>query len=402
MNCKKCNSPLQEGINFCPNCGEKVVSNVETDNNTVVEEQVADAASTVSQTLEKKKSKAPLIIGIIVGSLVLLSLIIVLAVIFVIPALMYSNNPKSGSKPIVEPVKEKTVDISGYTFTLPEGFSILEPQGVKVVGSENFYFVLEKASTSTSSYEDLVSTKYYMATTIANSLKDMNYISSTEETYDGQKYLVFSFSYTQNGGTYYYDVIYTKLPDDVVFMTGVDYVSSYKKTGYESLTKFIKSAKSKSVTTPTTSDDYTLAGDSTLGYVKLPGEWTKTKIAGSDDKPLQYAEKKTYTGSTATGSWLVTLNVLDKSYTTSAKSAADNEANYYKTYDSDATNIKVESARMGKYNAYKLYCQYKSDKVWVVTWYFEAEDGLVHVIQVEGLDLTKDYFKIPETFSLTK
>ena len=64
--------------------------------------------------------------------------------------------------------------------------------------------------------------------------------------------------------------------------------------------------------------------------------------------------------------------------------------------------LPVELVKLGKFDAYKLSCQYKSDKVWVITWYIDGDDGLVHIIQVEGLDLTNDFFKIPESFSFTK
>jgi uncharacterized Zn finger protein (UPF0148 family) len=72
MNCKKCNSPLSEGTIFCPNCGEKVVTDVVTSETEVepvdnVENNITEAANTVNQTVpvERKRSKASLIIGII-------------------------------------------------------------------------------------------------------------------------------------------------------------------------------------------------------------------------------------------------------------------------------------------------------------------------------------------------
>lgn len=278
MNCKKCNSPLNEGSAFCPVCGEKVVTDTtsvieekkeEMINNEpvvgqptpyveptpIIEPQITEAASTVNQTIpvERKNSNAPLIVVIIILSVLLLSAIGFIVIKYVIP----SMEPDT---PVVDPTPTPT----------------------------------------------------------------------------------------------------------------------------------------------TTQEEDTIMGNDTLGYLKLPGEWLKASVNGASDKALQYIEKKTNTGSTATGSWLVTLNVLDKTYTTSAKEAANNEANYYNTMDSDASNVQVELDKIGSYTAYKLSCQYISDKVWVITWYFEPGDGLVHVIQVEGLDLDKDYFEIPNTFSLTK
>ena len=141
-------------------------------------------------------------------------------------------------------------------------------------------------------------------------------------------------------------------------------------------------------TTPTTTtdEDYMVVGNSKLGYLKLPGKWTKGSVAGASATALQYVNDATV-ASTAKGSYIVTLNVWKETAdSTTAKSAAEQEANYYKLYDSDATNIKVEQVKLGTLDAYKLSTQYKSDSVWVISWYIDGSDGLVHIIQVEGLD----------------
>ena len=398
MNCKNCNSPLSEGATFCANCGQKVEENkapvVET------QKEVAEAATVVNQTIpvEKKSSKAPLIILLVVLGVLLIGAIVFAAIMF-IPKLTQGNNPNP--IPVVTPTKEETIEISGYKFTIPEGFSILEPNNIKVVGTSGYYFEVNKAATSTSTYDVLASTKYYIATQLSKELpSNLSYITSTEEIYDGQKYLIIRFSYDQNGTTYYYDVIYTKLPDETVFCTAVDYELDYKESGYKSMTKFIKSAVSTTVTT--TSNDYMVVGNSTLGYLKLPGKWTKGSVSGASETSIQYVNDATV-ASTAKGSYIVTLNVWkEKPDATTAKYAAEQEANYYRTYDSDATNISVEKVKLGSLDAYKLSTQYKSDSVWVISWYIDGSDGLVHIIQVEGLDLTNDYFKIPETFSFTE
>ena len=154
--------------------------------------------------------------------------------------------------------------------------------------------------------------------------------------------------------------------------------------------------------TTTTEEDYMVVGNSTLGYLKLPGKWTKGSVSGAAETAIQYVDDATI-ASTAKGSYIVTLNVWkEKPDATTAKYAADQEANYYNLYDSDATNISVEQVKLGTLDAYKLSVQYKSDSVWVISWYIDGADGLVHIIQVEGLDLTNDYFKIPETFSFTE
>lgn len=57
---------------------------------------------------------------------------------------------------------------------------------------------------------------------------------------------------------------------------------------------------------------------------------------------------------------------------------------------------------LGKYSAYQVYGYYASDNVWLVCWFFEAEDGKTHYISIEGPDPSSEHFNIPKTFSLTK
>lgn len=157
-------------------------------------------------------------------------------------------------------------------------------------------------------------------------------------------------------------------------------------------------------TTPTAPEEkeYMVVGNSTLGYLKLPGKWTAVKVPGAAETALQYVDDATV-ANTAKGAYIVTLNVWKETPdATTAKYAADQEASYYSANDPDATNIQVELVKLGSYDAYKLSTQYRSDNVWVITWYLDGADGLVHIIQVEGLDLTNDNFKIPETFSFTE
>lgn len=394
MNCKKCNSPLNEDSSFCPNCGEKYIK---------------EEAKTIEVPIkENKKSNLPLIIGLIIGGVVIfIGLIVVLFLVFT--GFIFgkaSNNIKDTGITETKPTdkKVKTVEISNYTFTLPDTFDESKLNGTKYIGTNDFYFSLDDSATSTSTYEELEGSKYYIAVELSKMVaSNLSYVGIEEETYGGQDYLIFRYSYQSSSVTYYYDIVYTKLYDDTVFATKIDILPSNKKTGYEEFTKFIKSAVKVSNSTSKTDDNYMVIGDSTLGYLKLPGKWTKGSVAGASETAIQYVNNDTYNGSTANGSYIVTLNVWSTTpNTTTASKAADAEASYYNANDPDATNISVEKVKLGSFDAYKLSTQYKSDKVWVITWYIDGNDGLVHIIQVEGLDLTDDFFKIPESFSFTK
>jgi len=392
MNCKKCNNPLKEGASFCPNCGEKV------EEISTVENSFNEAATTVNQTVERKRSKAPLIIGIILGSLTLVGLIILLLVIFIIPRLIYSNNPKT--EPIIEPKKEETVVIDGYTFTVPEGFTITTDSfEQKMLGNDNFSAGIDYTSIKPITYEYAYSSRDIMAN--QTQVPEFTYKGYYEETYSGQKYLIFRYEDSSRNKDIY-DKVIVKFDDKSVFMTQINYARSERYNGYNLLSKFIESGKPEEKIT-TTNDDYMVVGDDTLGYLKLPGTWTKGSVSGASETAIQYIDDATV-ANTAKGSYIVTLNVWSKTPDSkiTAKTASEAEANYYNANDPDASNVSVELVKVGKFDAYKLSCQYKSDNVWVITWYIDGDDGLVHIIQVEGLDLTNDFFKIPESFSFTK
>lgn len=443
MNCKNCNSPLEEGAVFCSNCGTKVVNDVtpvteenkEVVNNTVetpvvqepvekpvvqepvessvppvmptpiVEPQISEAASTVNESITvEKKSKAPIVVIIIVLSILLLVGLGFALFKFVLPKIV----PEPDT-PVVEQTKEETIDIGGYTYTIPSVFSEFDVNDSKAIGNEYFYFKTENAKTVVYSYSEIVDSKNEIASELTKTMPtSMTYLGANEETFAGQKYLIYRASFLIDSKTYYSDVIFTELPDKIVFRTTIQYDPDYKNTGYTNLTSFIKSAKLNKAsddesTTNTTSDDYMVIGSDTVGYLKLPGKdaWMKGNVYGSTNSSIQYFEKASFKGSTSTGSWIVTLDVLDKTKYTDAKSSASAFETAWAN-DSDTTNIKAEKDKIGKYDAYKVFVQYKSDNVWVVSWFFKADDDLIHMIQVEGLDIDNDYFKIPKTFSLTK
>ena len=419
MNCKNCGFPLTEENQTCPSCGapnnvvveQPVEENVKEVNETIsepvtteeptpaVEQPVVNANQEVNQPVERKRSKAPLIIGIIFGSLTLVGLLIFLLIIFVLPKIIYSNNPKT--EPIVEPKSEETVVIDDYTFTVPEGFKITKDSyNQKMLGNDNFSVGIDFSSIKQMTYEYVYSSKDYMAS-LGNVPEGFIYKGYFEESYSGEKYLIFRYENSSRNKDIY-DKAIVKFDDKSVFMTQINYAKSERYNGYSLLSKFIESGKSKETATTTTTEDYMVVGNDTLGYLKLPGKWTKGSVAGAPKTAIQYVNDATV-ANTAKGSYIVTLNVWkEKPDATTAKYAAEQEANYYNTNDPDASNVSVELVKLGKLNAYKLSCQYKSDNVWVITWYIDGDDGLVHIIQVEGLDRANDYFKIPETFSFTE
>ena len=138
------------------------------------------------------------------------------------------------------------------------------------------------------------------------------------------------------------------------------------------------------------SDTDKQVGNATLGYVTVPTEWLNFQDISSD-RGLRYADKD--------GTYIVTLDALSTS-TISAKDYALGIANNLE--QSGVTNLKGAEVKLAGYNAYQIYGYHPTENVWLLIYFFEAEDGNTHYIGVEGPERTDEAFKIPDTFSLTE
>ena len=113
-------------------------------------------------------------------------------------------------------------------------------------------------------------------------------------------------------------------------------------------------------------------------------------------------------GACSTNVYIVSLNYFEDSRYT-AKEYASNYM-YNKKNSSDVTGVTGATVQIGKnkeYTAYQVYMYYPSDGTYLVTYWFEAEDGKVHYIALEGPEELSgvkitDYLYIPESFSLNK
>lgn len=140
-----------------------------------------------------------------------------------------------------------------------------------------------------------------------------------------------------------------------------------------------------------------VVGSSKFGYVNVPRDWQRfVDVEGSDSFQYSYA-----------GTFIVTLNVLDNSST-----ARDYASSYLYNMQnsnevSDVTGATVQIGRNREYTAYQVYMYYPSDSTYLVTYWFETNDGKVRYIALEGpeeldgINIT-DLLYIPESFSLNK
>ncbi|MBR2604017.1 MAG: zinc-ribbon domain-containing protein [Bacilli bacterium] len=136
--------------------------------------------------------------------------------------------------------KDETYSTVGYTFTIPTGYSKIDEGGSIRVGDSKFQF---RVMTTITQYTYANYKSDLEAS--ANEIKKVwgadgaSYISSSEQTYNGKNFLIFSFVYQ---GTYN-DAILTELPDGTLLCVVAYYNDLSSKTeGYNNLAKFVKSA----------------------------------------------------------------------------------------------------------------------------------------------------------------
>ena len=145
-------------------------------------------------------------------------------------------------------------------------------------------------------------------------------------------------------------------------------------------------------------NENTIVGDNKYGYINIPSNWVRFyDVDGTTS--LQYSYANLY---------IVTLNYFEDS-THTAKEYASNYL-YNKQNSNDVKGVTGATVKIGKnkqYTAYQVYMYYPLDKVYLITYWFEAEDGKVHYIALEGpselngMQIT-DYLYIAESFSLNK
>ena len=129
-------------------------------------------------------------------------------------------------------------------------------------------------------------------------------------------------------------------------------------------------------------------GNTTLGYVTVPTDWLNFQDISSN-RGLRYADKD--------GTYIVTLDALSTS-TISARDYALGVASNLE--QNGVTNLKGAEVKLAGYDAYQVYGFHPTENVWLLIYFFEAEDGNTHYIGIEGPERTNEAFKIPDTFSL--
>ncbi len=152
-------------------------------------------------------------------------------------------------------------------------------------------------------------------------------------------------------------------------------------------------------TTSNTTKDGTVVGNKKYGYLTVPNNWIKFyDVDGTTALQYSYA-----------GVYIVTMDYIREDATLTAKEYAKKFLAQKKN-DPSVSNVAGNTVKIGKnkeYTAYQVYMYFVSDGTYLVTYWFETEDGVIRYLALEGpteLSGTKitDYLYIPESFSLNK
>lgn len=179
----------------------------------------------------------------------------------------------------------------------------------------------------------------------------------------------------------------------ILLFTGILFRSKTITNDIPTSTETTTPSSSNTTTPTTTTEKTTVIGNDEYGYLSLPGTWYKFYDVSGTKSGIQYTKDTV---------WIVSMDASTKTSEITAENLAKT-ALYNMKYGSEtvqnATGAKV---KVRNYNAYQVYGYYPNDNIWLVEWFFEPGDGKVHYISVEGNDYTSDYFKIPDSFSLSK
>ena len=135
-------------------------------------------------------------------------------------------------------------------------------------------------------------------------------------------------------------------------------------------------------------EDSKVVGKENIGYVTIPSDWVIFKNQ-NPVRGIQYSD--------INGEYIITLESLSTSQINARDYALGTASNLEKA----GITLQGSEVKLGKYNAYQIYGQ-SQNNIWVLVYFFEAEDGYTHYVGIEGPDRNNEAFKIPETFKTTK
>ena len=172
-------------------------------------------------------------------------------------------------------------------------------------------------------------------------------------------------------------------------------IDEYTRSGniddfFETIEKEVEKQENNNIVTPSTpviTDSSKIVGTDYYGYVKVPTTWVEFKDVDNSNV-YQYTDIGEL-------GYIVTLNTYEEDVTPyqAAKNLQGN-------LESEGAEVKLTTAIIGKYVAYKLDAKY-TDGTYIDIYLFKANDKL-RFVSIEGPDDTNDNFDIPKTYTVSK
>ena len=136
-----------------------------------------------------------------------------------------------------------------------------------------------------------------------------------------------------------------------------------------------------------------IVGDNDYGYITVPSNWAIFyDIDGNSSLQYSYANQ-----------YIVSLNYMEDTEYSAKEYASNYMANMQNSSEvENVTGATVTIGEENQYTAYQVYMYYPADRTFLVTYWFEAEDGKTHYIALEGGEEITNYLFIPQSFRLTK
>ena len=172
-------------------------------------------------------------------------------------------------------------------------------------------------------------------------------------------------------------------------------IDEYTRSGniddfFETIENEVEKQENNNIVTPSTpviTDSSKIVGTDYYGYVKVPTTWVEFKDVDNSNV-YQYTDIGEL-------GYIVTLNTYEEDVTPyqAAKNLQGN-------LESEGAEVKLTTAIIGKYVAYKLDAKY-TDGTYIDIYLFKANDKL-RFVSIEGPDDTNDNFDIPKTYTVSK
>ena len=139
---------------------------------------------------------------------------------------------------------------------------------------------------------------------------------------------------------------------------------------------------------PICGEDYRQVGTEKYGYYCIPSDWVNFEDE-QGSRGIQFSD--------INGEYILTLDAV----ITTEISAQEYALATANSLQNAGIAVQGSEVELDKYKAYQVYGQTDSG-IWVLVYFFEADDGYSHYVGIEGPDRNNEAFKIVESFTTEK